>query len=278
MVGIDLIGRIDALEVGERSLALWGLGQVGVTIKGPTGVLYVDPYLTDSDGEGGSLPRTFPPPLAPAKVTNASAVLLTHNHIDHTDPDTVLPLSAASPEARFVAPFTSRDTLVEAGLDGSRIVVPEVGEPVEVSGATVTAVPSAHTELEYDAERGYPYLGYVIEWNGVTVYHAGDTVVYDGLIETLSAWDIDLAFVPINGRDYFRTQRGIIGNTDFRETAELTEVLDIGLILPTHYDLIEGNTADPGHFVSHLYAINPMRPHKLLRPGELLYFVRGPDG
>ncbi len=277
MVGIDLIGRIDALEVGERSLALWGLGQVGVAIKGPTGVLYVDPYLTDSDDEGGSLPRTFPPTLAPAEVTNASAVLLTHNHIDHTDPDTVLPLSEASPEARFVAPFTSRDTLVEAGLDGSRIVVPVVGEPVEVSGATVTAVPSAHTELEYDAERGYPYLGYVIEWNGVTVYHAGDTVVYEGMVETLSAWDIDLAFVPINGRDYFRTQRGIIGNTDFREAAELTEVLDIGLILPTHYDLIEGNTADPGHFVSHLYAINPMRPHKLLRPGELLYFLRDQD-
>jgi L-ascorbate 6-phosphate lactonase len=271
---IDLIGRIDALEVGGRSLAFWGLGQVGVAIKGPTGVVYVDPYLTDSDGEGGSLPRTFPPPLAPAEVTNASAVLLTHGHIDHTDPDTVLPLSEASPESRFVAPFTSRDTLVEAGLGEDRIVVPNVGEPAEIAGATVTAVPSAHTELEHDTEHGYPYLGYVIEWNDATVYHAGDTVVYDGLIETLSAWEIDIAFVPINGRDYFRTARGIIGNTDFRETAELAETLDVGLMVPTHYDLIDGNTADPGHFVSHLYGMNQMRPHKLLRPGELLYFVK----
>jgi L-ascorbate 6-phosphate lactonase len=202
------------------------------------------------------------------------AVLLTHVH---TDPDTILPLPEASLEALFVAPFTSRGSLVEAGLVEGRVVVPEIGEPFEISGATVTAVPSAHTELEYDPERGYPYLGYVIEWNGVTVYHAGDTVVYDGLIETLLAWDIDLAFVPINGRDFFRTQRNIIGNTDFRETAELTESLDIGLIVPTHYDLIKGNTADPGHFVSHLYALNPMRPHKLLRPGELLYFVREAD-
>jgi L-ascorbate metabolism protein UlaG (beta-lactamase superfamily) len=240
--------------------------------------LYVDPYLTDSDGEGGSLPRTFPPPLAPAEVTNASAVVLTHVHIDHSDPHTVLPLSEASPDARFVAPFTSNDTLVEAGLDEKRILVPEIGEPVEIAGSRITAVPSAHTELERDPERGYPYLGYVIEWNNVTVYHAGDTVVYDGLIETLSAWDIDVAFVPINGRDYFRTGRGIVGNTDFRETAELTETLDFGLIVPTHYDLIEGNTVDPGHFVSHLYGLNPMRPQKLLRPGELLYFVKGPDG
>jgi hypothetical protein len=39
-------------------------------------------------------------------------------------------------------------------------------------------------------------------------------------------------------------------------------------------DLIEGNTVVPGHFVSHLYGLNPMRPQKLLRPGELLYFVK----
>jgi L-ascorbate 6-phosphate lactonase len=155
--------------------------------------------------------------------------------------------------------------------------VPEVGEQVKIAGAKITALPSSHTELEYDPERGYPYLGYVIEWNDVTVYHAGDTVVYDGLIETLSAWDIDIAFVPINGRDYFRTQRGIVGNADLRETAELTETLDIGLIVPTHYDLIEGNTVDPGHFVGHLYGLNPMRPQKLLRPGELLYFVKDPE-
>ena len=219
MVGIDLIGRIDALEVGGGSLAFWGLGQVGVAIKGPGGVIYVDPYLTDSDGAGGSLPRTFPPPLSPAEISNATAVLLTHVHIDHTDPETVLPISEASPEASFVAPFTSNDILVGAGLDGDRIFVPQVAEAVDIAGSRITAIPSSHTELEHDPERGYPYLGYVIEWNGVTVYHAGDTVVYDGLIETLSAWDIDVALVPINGRDYFRTGRGIIGNTDFRETA-----------------------------------------------------------
>jgi L-ascorbate 6-phosphate lactonase len=67
VAGIGLIGRIDALEIGGRSLAFWGLGQVGVAIKGPTGVLYVDPYLTDSDGEGGSLPRTFPHHSPPSK-------------------------------------------------------------------------------------------------------------------------------------------------------------------------------------------------------------------
>ena len=271
---MGLAERIDGVEAGERALAFWGLGQVGVAIKGPTGVIYVDPYLTASNGAGGTLNRSFPPPIEPGEVTNASAALLTHDHVDHTDPETILPLASASREASFVCPATSRKTLVEAGLDPDRVTVPEVGEPLEVAGATVTAVPSAHTEVEYDPDLGYPYLGYVIEWNGVAVYHAGDTVIHDGLIESLSGRRIDVAFVPINGRDYFRTRDGIAGNTDFREAAHLAEELDFGLIVPTHYDLFEFNGADPGHFVSYLYRLNPARRHKLIGPGELFYFAR----
>lgn len=273
---MSIIERIDRLRLGQQALTFWGLGQVGVAIKGPTGVIYIDPYLTDSDGAGGRLERTFPPPVAPDQVMNADAILLTHNHIDHTDPQTILPISANSPKARFVAPFTSRDTLVEAGLESGRIDVPEVDRPLELAGARVTPVPSAHTELSSDPNRGYPYLGYILEWNGVTVYHAGDTVIYEGLIETLGRWHIDVAFVPINGRDYFRTSKGIIGNTDYREAAKLAETLDFGLIVPTHYDLFAFNAADPGHFVSFLHRLNPMRRHKMLRPGELLYFAKEP--
>jgi hypothetical protein len=56
-----------------------------------------------------------------------------------------------------------------------------------------------------------------------------------------------------------------------------------GEFRPRRFDLISppfvphGNTVDPGLFVSHLYDLNPMRPQKLLRPGELLYFVKDPD-
>lgn len=185
-----------------------------------------------------------------------------------------MPLAEASSDASFVASFTARDTLAEARLETGRLIVPEVGKALSAAGATITAFPSAHTELERDPERGYPYLGYVIEWGGVTIYHAGDTVIYDGLIETFSGWRIDVAFVPINGRDYFRTKNGLVGNTDLREAAELAETLNVGVIVPTHYDLLAFNAADPGHFVSYLYRLNPMRRHKVLRPGELFYFVQ----
>lgn len=266
-----LIERINHLQVGENSLAFYGLGQVGVAIRGPGGVIYIDPYLTDSDGGGGHLERLFPPPVPPGEVTNADLVLVTHEHVDHFDPDTLRPLAQASPQARFAGPYTCDPR--RAGIDASRWRHARAGEPFADLGATVTPVPSAHTELE-GAGRGHAFLGYVIEWNGVTVYHAGDTVVWDGLIGTLARWRIDVAFLPINGRDYFRTRQGIVGNMNIREAAELAQALDAGLVVPTHYDLFAGNGADPGQFVSYLYRLNPERPQKMLRVGEMLFFRR----
>ncbi len=70
---MGLTDRMNKVGMVDRALAFWGLGQVGVAIKGPTGVLYVDPYLTDSDGEGGRLERSFPPPRCPPRTRSSSA-------------------------------------------------------------------------------------------------------------------------------------------------------------------------------------------------------------
>jgi L-ascorbate 6-phosphate lactonase len=267
----SLIERIDNLKVLPNSLGLYGLGQVGVAVKGPDGVIYVDPYLTDYGGPEERLARNFSPPLEPVDITNATHVLITHAHVDHFDPETLGPLARSSPQAHFYGPYTCDFSGVASTTE--RITVPEVGKACAAGHAQITAIPSAHTELE-QSERGYPYLGYVIEWNGVTVYHAGDTVIYDGLVDRLRRWSIDVAFVPINGRDYFRTSQGIVGNTDFREAAELAETLDIRTVVPTHYDLIPGNTQNPAYFVDYLYQLNPNRRHHLLRLGELYYYVK----
>ena len=58
------------------------------------------------------------------------------------------------------------------------------------------------------------------------------------------------------------------------EAAHLAQELDFGLVVPTHYDLFAFNTVDPGYFTSYQYRLNHERKHKILRPGELLHFVR----
>jgi L-ascorbate 6-phosphate lactonase len=272
---------MSGVDLPDRSLSFLGLGQAGVAIGGPGGTIYVDPYLTYNDGSGGRLERLFPPPLQPQAIRDASAVLVTHEHIDHFDPQTLGPLSRSSPESVFVAPHSC--DLAGAGIPEWRTVRPVAFEPLRIGSATVTPLPSAHTGLDKRA-RGYPYLGYLIEWNGVTLYHSGDTVIYDqdaasgtpGLLATLGRWTIDVIFVPINGRDYFRSAQGLVGNIDAREAATLAELLDVRLIVPTHYDLVKANSVNPAHFVDILREVNPARPHHLLRPGERFMFALPP--
>jgi len=68
-------------------------------------------------------------------------------------------------------------------------------------------------------------VGFVVDLNGVRLYHAGDTTIYPGMVERLQPLDIDVALIPINGRDWFREQRQIIGNCDHREAADLGNVI-----------------------------------------------------
>ncbi|MEX2542329.1 MAG: MBL fold metallo-hydrolase [Trueperaceae bacterium] len=272
---------LDELTILPNSLALVGLGQAGVVLRTPDATIYLDPYLTYNGGEGKRLDRLFPPPLAPQAVSNADLVLVSHEHIDHFDPHTLSAIAEASPQAHFVGPHTC--DFSAAGIARERVTLPAAFGTLELAGATVTPIPAAHTSLDMSGA-GYPYFGYIIESNGVTVYHAGDTVIYDadadtpGLLDTLKGWSIDVMFVPINGRDYFRTSQGLVGNTNAREAALLADALDVALVIPTHYDLMAGNAANPAHFVDFLYRLNPSRVHHLLRPGEHYYFVRPPRG
>lgn len=276
---ISLTERMRNVRLGANGLVLLGLGQAGVALRGSSQTIYVDPYLTSNDGSGGRMERLFPPPLAPEEVDDASAVLVTHAHIDHFDPETLGPIASASPQALFVGPYPC--DFREAGISRDRTVTPSAFEPQTIGEATVTAVPAAHPEIEL-TDSGYSCLGFIIEMNGVTVYNAGDTVIYDqdeksatpALLDALSGWDIDVMFVPINGRDWFRTAKGLVGNTNAQEAVLLAEELDVRLVVPTHYDLIPGNTVNPAHFVDILYRTNAKRPHHLLRPGELCAFVK----
>ena len=93
------------------------------------------------------------------------------------------------------------------------------------------------------------FLGFVIDLGGVRIYHAGDTIHFDGMEETLAPLGIDVALLPINGRDAERERRGIVGNLDHREAAWLGSRIDAGLLVPMHYDLFARNLGFPGALV-----------------------------
>ena len=99
------------------------------------------------------------------------------------------------------------------------------------------------------------------------IYHSGDTLLYENIVDMLNPFNIDLAFLPINGND---PSRGVAGNLSCTEAAELGHQLGVRLVIPHHYHMFEFNTADPDDFAAEARTLS--QPFRILKLGEHLVF------
>jgi L-ascorbate 6-phosphate lactonase len=281
LIETNLIARIEQLMVPHGQLALWSLGQSGFVVKGGSTIAYIDPYLSDSGAEIGA-PRRFPIPIDPAKVQHADMVFATHEHLDHADGPTLGPLMAASPQAKLITSPQGREIALQADVSAERVIVPRVGERAELAGLTYTAVPAAHGAsaltgprylYEDDGEGRARWMGFLIECNGVTLYHAGDTVLIPEMLTALNNRPIDIAILPINGRDFFREQKEIVGNLWPGEAVEFATALNAKVMIGCHNDLFDGNRVNPGMLFDELDRRAPWQRCHLLQPGELYLYA-----
>ena len=93
-------------------VSLYWLGQAGFLIRAGGRTLLIDPYLSDSLAEkyrGTRFPheRMMPPPIAIGELPPVDCVLVTHQHTDHMDPQTLAPIAKAFPACRFIVPRAS---------------------------------------------------------------------------------------------------------------------------------------------------------------------------
>jgi L-ascorbate 6-phosphate lactonase len=226
------------------------LGQAGFLIRGPRATVLVDAFLSERPD------RTVPPVLAPGTLTGVDLVLCTHEHWDHFDAPAVAAVLAASPGARLVLPAPITDQAAAAGIDPARVIGGVPGTPVEVDGCTVHPVPACHGIDVADAygfappgQHGHRYLGYVLDLDGMRVFHAGDTLWYEGMAGTLRELGVELALLPINGRDPVRERANVVGNMDHREAALLSAEAGVRVLVPMHYEMFAGNRGYPSHLV-----------------------------
>ena len=246
--GQALIDDINATEVPHGQCAFWWVGQHGFIVKLGKVVLYIDAYLSPSSA------RNVPPLLDPYEVTNADVIIGTHDHGDHIDRASWPAMVAASPKATIITPKLVRDQVVsELGLPSDRVIGLDEGISTTVDGIKISAIPAAHELLAVDPATGYhECLGVIIEGNGFCLYHAGDTTIYEGMQAKLRKWKIDLAFLPINGRDAKRLKSGCIGNMTYQEAVDLAGTIKPGLTIPTHFEMFNGNTENPQLFMDYI--------------------------
>ena len=248
-----LINEIDDAQIKPSNLRIWWIGQEGFVLKSATQIIYIDPYLSTyaeriTKGKPNEHVRIRPAPMKPEDVTHADIVLCTHEHADHIDPESIPIMAARSSHARFVVPESARQTMRNFGIDNERIYGMKGDDELRLNDIRVCAIPAKHEQFDLDPQTGYPYLSYIIRIDGITLLHAGDTIPYDGQVEYLKKPKIDLAFLPINGRDDFRHRLDLAGNFTCEEAVRFALDIDAGLTIPMHYDMFTINTADINEF------------------------------
>ena len=252
--------------------AVFYLGQEGILLKCQGKYLLFDPYLSDyvdrnCCSETVIWRRNYPAPIDPAQLNFIDYVFCSHAHADHADPDTLTALKIAAPQAKFVGCKAVTAVFKKCGIEKERIIFARADEEIlPEEGLSILPVPAAHEEIVRDAQGNCQALGFVITLGNIRFYHAGDCCIYDGLAQRVQ--DVDIAVLPINGRDYYRLKDDIIGNMDCQEAAQLAKEANFALTIPVHYDLYPINCLNPGWFVEAMARFAPGQAFHLFQVGE----------
>ena len=183
------------------------LGHSGFLVPGSP-CIYIDPFRID----GGPC---------------ADLVLLTHPHYDHCSPTDLAKIVGETTE--IVCPRDCLTVLNE--LPGRRRLI-QPGDKVDLHGVCIESVP-AYTRKSRLHGRANAWVGYILEIDGVRMYHAGDT----DFIPEMRQLQVDVACLPISGGETMNVV----------EAAAAANSIAPQVVIPMHFGTI-GAEIDPDLF------------------------------
>src|SRR4030095_746183 len=109
----ELIQEIDSLVGDERNFHLWWLGQSGFLLQEKGKRVLIDPYLSDSLTKKYATTdkphvRMSERVVDPGALKNISIITSSHNHTDHLDAETLIPVLRNNPDVKFIIPEANR--------------------------------------------------------------------------------------------------------------------------------------------------------------------------
>ena len=208
------------------------LGHSGIKLEGSKTV-FIDPFLTGNPAAS----------ITPDEITEADVVVVTHHHGDH--------LGDAFPICKKTGAslVSVHEVAVEAEAEGIPSEGMNIGGTVEAKGVKIHMVQALHS-----AEKGDP-TGVVIEMDGKTIYHAGDTGLTYDMKLIGEFFKPELSLIPIGDR----YTMGVPSAT------KAVEFIQTKKVIPIHYNTFPIVSADPEEFKR---SVGNMAEVIILQPGE----------
>ncbi|MDD2489847.1 MAG: MBL fold metallo-hydrolase [Bacilli bacterium] len=145
-------------------------------------------------------------------LPKADLILITHDHYDHCDQDTINKLK--NDNTIIIGPDACAQKL------RNKVTIMNEKESYQWEEIMINTVPAYNLNKPFHPPN--TGIGYLITFNDITIYHAGDT---DIIPEMKKFNNISIALLPIGGTY----------TMDIKEAVIATSILNPKIVIPMHY-------------------------------------------
>ncbi|MEM7031882.1 MAG: MBL fold metallo-hydrolase [Chloroflexota bacterium] len=256
------------LDVPVDSVAIHWFEQSSYAIKDDQGTLVqIDPYFpTDRPSD------RFIYDSAPLDETTlpTNFVLLTHDHLDHTFPNSLARIQQMGWNTHYVGPEESINRLITENIvSNAETTIIQAGQTVSLGSMKAQAVfakPENGDPLANIDPPDVTHLGYIVEASGHTLYFSGDPIntfaEHADLIGAISAHHPDIGFLtnhPTEGEFPF-----------FEGSLRMAQRIGVKYAVPAHYACFVKRNYDPNEWAAQFSDGDP-QPVIVPRNSHIIY-------